>query len=95
MIPEPTWLEAAINGPWMVAGLAVDITPLIVPAVNAGGHIRVGLEDAPFQSMRSNREWVEHAVTEITKAGGVLATPDDVRRALNTPPSVDLQTDAG
>jgi len=74
--------EAAPGAPWMVAGLGVDITPMIGPAVKAGGHIRVGLEDAPVRDNRSNLDWVAIAVDEIENAGGRVATPDEVRAAL-------------
>ena len=40
--------EEAPGAPWMIAGLAVDIRPLIPAAVAHGGHVRVGLEDAPL-----------------------------------------------
>ena len=96
--PEPYAMDAyrrlldtvSPGAPWMVAGLAVDITPLIGPAVKAGGHIRVGLEDAPFASSRSNTDWINLAVDEIQAAGGVVATADHVRdmlrnRSLVTP----------
>ncbi|UYV38631.1 3-keto-5-aminohexanoate cleavage protein [Rhodobacteraceae bacterium D3-12] len=64
---------------WMVAGLQVDIRPLIGAAVARGGHVRVGLEDAPFGSAMSNMEWTETAVREIEAAGGALASTDEVR----------------
>ena len=74
--------EAAPGAPWMVAGLGVDITPLIAPAVARGGHVRVGLEDAPWGSALPNRAWVEAAVQAVRAAGGEPATPADVRMAL-------------
>lgn len=88
--PEPYALNAylhllenaAPNAAWMVAGLGVDITPLIGPAVEAGGHVRVGLEDAPVRDRRSNLDWIAVAVEEIGKAGGRVARPDEVRAAL-------------
>lgn len=46
---------------WMIAGLGVDIRPLIPAAVERGGMIRVGLEDAPLGSEMSNVEWVREA----------------------------------
>jgi uncharacterized protein (DUF849 family) len=67
---------------WMVAGLAVDVLPLLPEAIRRGGHVRVGLEDAPFGSTRSNLEWVEAAVSAIRAAGGEPATADEVRAAL-------------
>jgi 3-keto-5-aminohexanoate cleavage enzyme len=72
----------APNAPWMAAGYSVDLTELIPAIVAHGGHIRVGLEDAPLGSDRSNRQWVTHAATMIQKAGDEPATPEDVRRAL-------------
>ena len=46
--------EEAGAAPWMVAGLGVEITPLIGEAVVRGGHIRVGLEDAPLGTSADN-----------------------------------------
>jgi uncharacterized protein (DUF849 family) len=74
--------EYAPSAPWMVAGYMVDPTPLISALVAAGGHLRVGLEDAPFGSERSNPQWVAHAARAIAAAGGDLATADEVRAAL-------------
>ena len=45
----------------VVAGLAVDILPLAGLAAGRGGHVRVGLEDAPLGSTRSNLDWVRGA----------------------------------
>lgn len=75
--------QVAPGAQWMVAGLAVDVLPLIPRVVAEGGHVRVGLEDAPFGSARSNQEWVEAAVGAIDTAGGVLATAQDVRELLS------------
>ena len=74
--------EAAPGAPWMVAGLGVDIRPLIGAAVAGGGHVRVGLEDAPWGSPLSNRDWVEEAARAVRAAGGNPATPAEVRAAL-------------
>lgn len=76
-------LEAEAPGaPWMVAGLGVEIEPLIAAAVKRGGHVRVGLEDAPLGSSRRNRELVERARRRIAEAGGSVPTAVDVRKAL-------------
>ncbi len=72
----------APNAPWMIAGLDVDVTPLIELAVERGGHVRVGLEDAPFGSVKSNLQWVDDAVRRIRLAGGEVATAADVRGRL-------------
>ena len=75
--------ETAPGAMWMVAGLRVDIRPLIAPAVAAGGHVRVGLEDAPFGTPLSNVEWTRAAVDRILAAGGRLATAADMRATPN------------
>ncbi len=74
--------ECDAGAPWMVAGLGVDIRPLIAPAVARGGHVRVGLEDAPWRTELSNRAWVEVAAKAIRAAGGEPATTRDVRTTL-------------
>lgn len=74
--------DVAPGAPWMIAGLMVDISPLIAPAVERGGHIRVGLEDAPKLSERGNAWWVEDAVKRIGAASGSVANAQDVRASL-------------
>jgi uncharacterized protein (DUF849 family) len=66
---------------WMIAGLDVDVLPLVPRAVTEHGHVRVGLEDAPFGCESSNVQLVEEAVRLIENAGGALATAADVRVA--------------
>ena len=88
--PETAYLDAHLRllgsieprAPWMVAGLGVDIRPLIEPAIERGGHIRVGLEDAPWHTPLTNRQWVDEAVKHIRAAGSEPATAMDVRAAL-------------
>jgi uncharacterized protein (DUF849 family) len=85
--PEPYALEAylrlladeAAGAPWMAAGLGVDIRPLVPEIVARGGHLRVGLEDAPFGTELGNVAWVEDAVRRVEAAGGVVATAAEVR----------------
>lgn len=72
----------APGAPWMVAGLGVDILPLIPAVVAAGGHVRVGLEDAPLGTTLDNEGWVRHAAAAIAAAGGALATASEIRAAL-------------
>lgn len=74
--------DEAPGAPWMVAGLAVDILPLAGLAAARGGHVRVGLEDAPLGSARSNIEWAREARRAIEGAGHSLASAKEVRRAL-------------
>jgi uncharacterized protein (DUF849 family) len=88
--PEPYGLAAHISlladsdrgAPWMIAGLGVDIRALIPEAVRRGGHVRIGLEDAPLGSTMSNREWLEEAVRLVRAAGAEPATVDDMRATL-------------
>lgn len=72
----------APQAPWMVAGLDVDITPLITYAVERGGHVRVGLEDAPFGARETNVQLVEKATRLIRSLGKELASAKEIRRAL-------------
>lgn len=74
-------LEAP-GAPWMVAGLGVDITPLIAEAVAHGGHVRVGLEDAPFGTALTNVAWVELAARRVRGCGGEVAGVAEMRAAL-------------
>lgn len=88
--PEPWAVEAYVKllemtspgSRWMVAGLAVDVLPLIPTAVALGGGVRVGLEDAPYGTQRSNVELVDAAVNAIQKAGSEPATTAEVRADL-------------
>jgi len=88
--PEEWALEAYVRlvekvapgSPWMVAGLAVDVLPLIPKIVALEGHVRVGLEDAPFHAQRTNVALVEAAVNAIQKARSEPATASEVRASL-------------
>jgi 3-keto-5-aminohexanoate cleavage enzyme len=74
--------EEAGAVPWMVAGLGVDIRPLIGEAVAQGGHIRVGLEDSPLGTRASNLALVEAAVRMVRDHGGEPASAAEMRGAL-------------
>ena len=74
--------DCAPGAPAMIAGLQVDIRPLVEDAVGRGVHVRVGLEDAPFGEAHSNPALVTEAAGLIARAGGTLAAPADVRKAL-------------
>jgi uncharacterized protein (DUF849 family) len=88
--PKPAHLDAhlallageAPGAPWMVAGLGVDITPLIAPAVERGGHVRIGLEDAPWGSERTNLQWTQAAVARILSCGSQPMMPARVRQTM-------------
>ena len=93
--PEPVYLDAylhlledcAADAPWSIAGLGVDITRLAPYALPLGGHIRVGLEDAPWSTDMTNQQWVEAAAGLCTKAGRSLASAADIRAALKGDPA--------
>lgn len=69
---------------WMAAGLGVDIRPLIPLVAQLGGHIRVGLEDAPLGTKRNNVAQVQEARLALESAGAAVATTSDVRRTLES-----------
>ncbi len=88
--PEVWALEAYLKllaleqpgAPWMVAGLGVDLGDLITRAVELGGHVRVGLEDAPMGNTGSNVAMVKAARAQMEAAGAVIATAAQVRERL-------------
>ena len=55
---------------------------MIGETVRRGGHVRVGLEDAPLGIKASNLELVEEAVRMVRDHGGEPATPTEMRQAL-------------
>jgi 3-keto-5-aminohexanoate cleavage enzyme len=74
--------ELAPASPWMVGGLGVDIRGLLPYAAPRGGHIRVGLEDAPWATTLTNRMWVEEAVRLLRQCGGEPAAAKAIRAAI-------------
>jgi 3-keto-5-aminohexanoate cleavage enzyme len=74
--------DAMPSAPWMIAALSADVRPLIGGTVARGGHVRVGLEDAPLGTPMGNLAWVEEAVRLVREAGAEPATAADVRLAL-------------
>jgi uncharacterized protein (DUF849 family) len=74
--------EVAPDAPWMIAGLGVDIGPLIDEALAFGGHVRVGLEDARFGTKVSNRDLVEEVAAKVRAGGREPATAAEIREAL-------------
>jgi uncharacterized protein (DUF849 family) len=71
--------EVAPGAPWMIAGLGVDIRPLIPCAIRRGGHVRVGLEDCRLGSETTNVALVEEAVRLIERAGGQAMAAAQIR----------------
>jgi len=74
--------EEAPGAPWMIAGVSADIRPLIGETIARGGHIRVGLEDAPLGTKASNLKLVEEAVRLVREHGAEPASPAEMRQAL-------------
>ncbi|WP_226583119.1 BKACE family enzyme [Acuticoccus sediminis] len=74
--------EEAPGSRWMVAGLGVDIDPLAELAMERGGGLRVGLEDAPFGTGRSNLDYVEAMVRRIVSSGRRPASAATIREAM-------------
>jgi len=72
------------ESPWMIAGLGVELGNLIEHAVKLGGHVRVGLEDAPMGCPQDNLTLLRDARRRIETAGGTLATAAQVRARLRT-----------
>lgn len=84
--------QVAPGARWMVAGLDVDVMPLIPRTVMEGGGVRVGLEDAPFGCGKSNVRLVEEAARIIANSGGEPAAAADVRAALALETNAEAQT---
>ena len=74
--------EEAPGAPWMIAAVNADIRPLIAETVARGGHVRVGLEDAPLGTRSTNLELVEEATRMVRDAGAEPASPAEMRQAL-------------
>ena len=67
------------GAPWMVAGLGVELGELKDVAVDRGGHMRLGLEDAPMGCTLDNLSLVRQARERIERAGRELAGAAQVR----------------
>ena len=78
--------EEAPGAPWMIAGVSADLRPLFAETIARGGHIRVGLEDAPLGTNASNLELVEEAVRMVREHGAEPATPPKCGRRWLHPP---------
>ncbi len=74
--------QVAPGAQWMVAGLQVDILPMIPRVVAEGGHVRVGLEDSAYGCDLTNLQLVELAARKITDVGAELAIAAEVRAAM-------------
>ena len=70
---------------WMVAGLGVELDAVWDVATARGGHLRVGLEDAPLGCTTGNAELVARAARAVEATGRSPAAPAEVRRGAASP----------
>ncbi len=70
------------EAPWVAAGLGVDMRPLYPGILRIGGHLRVGLEDAPLGTREGNGWWLETALAAVAAQGDRPATVEEVRQGL-------------
>ena len=73
--------EHASGAPWMISGLDADIECIVSRAIELGAHLRVGLEDAPFHSEKTNLQLVQEATDWVAKSNRRLATLEEIRAA--------------
>ncbi|MEO6122297.1 MAG: 3-keto-5-aminohexanoate cleavage protein [Ilumatobacteraceae bacterium] len=73
------WAVAVLGGDVIESGVARD-------ALDAGGHLRVGLEDYRGRDTPTNVELVQRAVALCRSVGRPLATPVEVETILGIPP---------
>jgi uncharacterized protein (DUF849 family) len=74
---------------WSAFGIGRHEFPMVAQSWLLGGHVRVGLEDNIYLEKgvlaKSNAELVTKARRIVQDLGGALATPQEVRAALNLP----------
>jgi uncharacterized protein (DUF849 family) len=72
---------------WAVLVPGGSILPLVPAIVERGGHIAIGLGDAPFRELGCprNDELVARAARLVRSAGGEPATPAEARNLLGIP----------
>jgi 3-keto-5-aminohexanoate cleavage enzyme len=97
--PTPTALRAYLEMldaagcdlPWSVAVMGGDLlaSPLAAAALEAGGHLHVGLEDHLGDSTPTNVELVRAAVAAAAAAGRPVAQPAEAAALLGLPPAVN------
>ena len=71
--------QHAPNAPWMISELNADVTSIVPDALKLGAHLRVGLEDAPFGTSKTNLELTQQAVAMIQDSGRSLASTTEIR----------------
>ncbi|HZP29580.1 MAG TPA: 3-keto-5-aminohexanoate cleavage protein, partial [Acidimicrobiia bacterium] len=73
--------------PWSVSVLGGDVlrTPVARAALDAGGHLKVGLEDQAGERRPSNEELVAEAVALARDVGRPAASPAEAAAILGLP----------
>jgi 3-keto-5-aminohexanoate cleavage enzyme len=71
---------------WSATGVGRTTLPVMLAALSAGGHVRVGMEDtltfAPGRPVRDNAELVERAADLARLAQRPPLSPDEARTLL-------------
>lgn len=77
-----------VGAVWQAIGIGRAQLPLSLAALALGGNVRVGFEDNVYirrgELAESNAQFVRRAVAMVHAAGRAVATPDDVRKRLET-----------
>ena len=68
---------------WMIAGLQVNLLQITTRCLANGGHIRTGLEDAPFGFQTGNVELVSQTAHTIIKENYEIGTAAQFRKSLH------------
>ena len=68
---------------WMIAGLQVNLLQITTRCLANGGHIRTGLEDAPFGFQTGNVELVSQTAHTIIKDNYEIGTAAQFRKSLH------------
>jgi uncharacterized protein (DUF849 family) len=68
---------------WSVLCVGGNLLKLVAPAVDAGGHLAVGLGDYPYRELGepTNADVVRAVVRELHALGRRPATPEEARAA--------------
>ena len=79
-----TFLPRRADLHWMVLHAGGNLLPLIPAIVARGGHLALGLGDAPFRELGkpTNAEVIREAVRAVRAAGAEVATPEEARARL-------------
>ena len=67
---------------WMIAGLQVNLRRIVSTCLEAGGHIRTGLEDSYFYSETSNLELVRQTTKIVLNENYEIGTAAQLRQQL-------------